>query len=201
MRQRERKSGERGGRTEEEALARAAVDEVLVRDAHDLHDARELLLLVLAGEDRVARVHLGEDAAERPDLRAMEEREHSVSDGAGEPEPSVSRKGTHVDGHRVVAAEDDLGRAVEARLDVGVDCEGVRATGSARLERQGGKGERRALLVLEAAAAEVDDLDAALGRVLEEDVLRDDEDDEVSECCCDDEGETAAREGGNAPRA
>ena len=56
------------GRTEEEALARAAVDEVLFRKTHDLHDACKLLLLVLAREDGVSREHLGNNASETPHL-------------------------------------------------------------------------------------------------------------------------------------
>ena len=51
---------------EEELLARRLLDQVLVRRAEDLHDAGQLLLLVLAREDGVARQQLGEDAAQRP---------------------------------------------------------------------------------------------------------------------------------------
>lgn len=54
--------------TEEEALARATVDKVLLGQAHHFHDAGELLLLVLAGEDGIAGVHLCDDAAETPHL-------------------------------------------------------------------------------------------------------------------------------------
>ena len=59
----------RSGRVEKESLARAAIDEILVGNAKDLHDTGELLLLVLARKDRVASVHLGHDAPERPHLR------------------------------------------------------------------------------------------------------------------------------------
>lgn len=37
-------------------------------------------------------------------------------------ERKEAEKETNVDAHVVVHAENDLGRAVEARLDVGVDC-------------------------------------------------------------------------------
>ena len=82
-----------GELTKEELLSRTPVDEVLVRNAEDLHDARQLFLLVLAGEYWEAGVKLGEDAPEAP----------------------------HVDGHMVVHSEDDLGRTVESTLDVRVD--------------------------------------------------------------------------------
>ena len=82
-----------GGLTKEELLSRTPVDEVLVRDAEDFHDARKLFLLVLAGEYWEAGVELGEDAPEAP----------------------------HVDGHMVVHSEDDLGRAIKSTLDVRVD--------------------------------------------------------------------------------
>ena len=48
--------------TEKESLARAATNEVLIRDAENLHDTCKLLLLVLAREDREARVQLSHDA-------------------------------------------------------------------------------------------------------------------------------------------
>ena len=66
--------------TEEEPLARAAVDEVLVRDAEHLHDASKLFLLVLTREDREAGVELSHDTPETP----------------------------HVDRHMIVHAEYDL---------------------------------------------------------------------------------------------
>lgn len=65
-------SGERG--------AHATSGYAPVGHAEHLHDARQLLLLVLAREQRVARVQLGNDAAETP----------------------------NVDGRVVVHAEDDL---------------------------------------------------------------------------------------------
>ena len=66
--------------TEEEPLARAAVDKVLVRYAEHFHDASKLLLLVLTREDREASVQLSHDAAETP----------------------------HIDRHVIVHAENDL---------------------------------------------------------------------------------------------
>lgn len=57
-------------------------------------------------------------------------------------------KGPHVYGCVVRNSEDDLGCTVEPRLDVGVD-----------------------LLVFEAAAAKVDDLDARLVDLAQEDIL------------------------------
>lgn len=80
-------------RTEKELFPLRLVDDILVGHAEHLHDARQLLLLVLAWKDRHASVQLGEDAAETP----------------------------HIDGHGVADAEDDLGRAVESGLDVRVD--------------------------------------------------------------------------------
>lgn len=79
--------------TKEEPATGGVIDELVWGPAEYFHDAGELLDLVLAGEERVAGVELGEDAAERP----------------------------HVDGRTVGQAEDDLGAAVEPRLDVRVD--------------------------------------------------------------------------------
>lgn len=59
-----------------------------------LHDAGYLLHLTLSWEERVAGVELGEDAAQTP----------------------------HVYSHTVRVTQDDLWRAVEAALDVGVYC-------------------------------------------------------------------------------
>ena len=81
----------------------------------NLHHVGELLGLVLTREERVASVELGHDAAEAP----------------------------HVDGSRVRDAQDDLGRSVEATLDVCVYA-----------------------LILEAAASVIDDLDPRLVRLL-----------------------------------
>jgi len=61
-----------------------------------LHDAGQLLHLVLPGEQRVARVQLGHDATQAP----------------------------HVNGHVVWMAQDHLWGSVEPALDVGVDCGG-----------------------------------------------------------------------------
>ena len=80
-------------RADEVARALARRQESRRRHAAQLHDARQLVRLVLAREQRAAGRQLGEDAAERP----------------------------HVDREPVARAEHHLGRAVEARLDVGVD--------------------------------------------------------------------------------
>lgn len=61
-----------------------------------LHDAGQLLHLVLPREQGVARVQLGHDAAQAP----------------------------HVNGHVVGVAQDHLRGSVEPALDVGVDCRG-----------------------------------------------------------------------------
>lgn len=58
-----------------------------------LHYASYLLHLALSREERVAGVEFTEDATQTP----------------------------HVDGHAVGVTQDDLWRAVEATLDVGVD--------------------------------------------------------------------------------
>ena len=50
------------GLTEEELPPRSLVDDVSVRDAEDLHDTSQLLLLVFARKDRHAGIKLGEDA-------------------------------------------------------------------------------------------------------------------------------------------
>lgn len=57
-----------------------------------LHDAGYLLHLALSWEDRIACVEFGKDATQTP----------------------------HVNGHAVGVTQDDLWRAVEATLDVGV---------------------------------------------------------------------------------
>ena len=62
----EGKERREGRLTEEEVLPRALIDEVLVRQSEDLHDARELLLFVLSWEDGESGVKLGEDATETP---------------------------------------------------------------------------------------------------------------------------------------
>ena len=95
-------------------------EHVVWRHATYLHDVRQLVDLGLSWEDGVARVQLSNDATEAP----------------------------HVNAHSVRYTQDDLGSAVEPRLDVRVDA-----------------------LVDEARAAEVNDLDAALVLLLEQDVL------------------------------
>ncbi len=80
--------------TKEKAFARAAVDEVFVRNAEDLHDTRQLLLLVLSREDRETCVQLSENTTQTP----------------------------HIDGHVVVHAENNSRGTVEPTLDVRVDC-------------------------------------------------------------------------------
>ena len=69
------------------------VQHVLGREAEHLHDLVDLVHLVLAGEQRLPRVHLHEDAAEAP----------------------------HVDGEVVRDPEEDLGAAVEPALNVLID--------------------------------------------------------------------------------
>jgi len=105
---------------EEEPFTGAAVDEILVGGPQDLHDARQLLLFVFAREDREASEQLRKNATQAP----------------------------HVDGHVVIHAKDNLGRAVKATLNVCVD-----------------------FLMFKAATAEVDDFNGTLSWVLQEDVL------------------------------
>lgn len=50
-------------RTKEELLTRASIDKFLVGDTKDLHDARELFLLIFTGEDREAGIELRQNAA------------------------------------------------------------------------------------------------------------------------------------------
>ena len=78
--------------TEKHFFTRAAIDKVAIRDALNLHDARELLLFVFARKQWVAGVKFGKDTSETP----------------------------HVDRHVVRHAQDDLGRAVETTLNVSV---------------------------------------------------------------------------------
>lgn len=78
---------------EKEFLPRAAVDQVLIRHTENLHNARELFLLVLAREDREASVQLSKNAAKTP----------------------------HVDSHVVIHAKNHFGRTIKAALDVRVD--------------------------------------------------------------------------------
>jgi len=81
-------------RTEEQFSSGRCLQHLNWRFVEHLHDAGELLDLVLAGEQRAAGVEFGDDAAEAP----------------------------HVDRRRVRQTEDHLGRTVEPRLDVGVHC-------------------------------------------------------------------------------
>ena len=77
---------------DELSLALARRQHPTLRHADDLDDARQLVVLVLAGERRPPGVQLDEDAAEAP----------------------------HVDRRAVPRAEDHLRRPVESRLDVRV---------------------------------------------------------------------------------
>ena len=86
----------------------------------DLHDTRQLLLLVFTGEDRISSPELSEDTA----------------------------KGPHVNAESVAAPQYDLGTAIEAALDVGIN-----------------------LLLLATTAAEVDNSDIGLTRFTKENVL------------------------------
>ena len=79
--------------TKEKAFARAAVDEVFVRNSKDFHNTCQLLLLVLAREDRETCIQLSQDTTQTP----------------------------HVDGHMIVHAEDNFRGAVEPTLDIRVD--------------------------------------------------------------------------------
>ncbi len=96
------------------------IDDVLGRQANDLHDTRELIALILAWKHRVAHDQLADYAAQAP----------------------------HVNGHAVLGAQDDLGRSVVSRLNVGINA-----------------------LVLVATGAKVNDLDAAAARLLQEYIL------------------------------
>ena len=80
--------------TKEESLSLTAVDEVLIRDAENLHDTRELLLLIFTWEDGKTSVELGQDATQTP----------------------------HVDSHMVIHPKNNLGRTIESTLDVCIDC-------------------------------------------------------------------------------
>jgi hypothetical protein len=78
---------------EEHLSPRGHHDHGAGRDAFHLHYALDLLLLVLAGEDREADVQLVQNAAKRP----------------------------HVDGRRVSDSHHDLWCSIEPALDVGVE--------------------------------------------------------------------------------
>lgn len=68
----------------------------------NFHYTRQLLLFVLAREDRVTSKKFSKDTAERP----------------------------HVNWHPVCHPENDLWRTVEARLDIGIDLLVFHAAGS-----------------------------------------------------------------------
>jgi hypothetical protein len=109
-RTREKKKRRKQGKTHTEKKRKARqANRTLGRQAEELAVLGHLLGLVVSVEDGSARVHFHEDAAEAP----------------------------HVDRGVVAGAQNHLGRAVEAGLDVGVH-----------------------LLVGEARGAKVDDLDA-----------------------------------------
>jgi len=78
---------------EEESLSGATIDEVLIWGPQDLHDTRQLLLLVFAREDRESCIELGEDATQTP----------------------------HVDSHVIVHAQDDFRRPIETTLNISID--------------------------------------------------------------------------------
>ena len=80
--------------TKEEFASGGGLQHVGGRQAEHLHDAGKLFDLVLAGEQRIARVQLRDDAAEAP----------------------------HVNRRRVRQTEDHLGSSVEPRLNVRVHC-------------------------------------------------------------------------------
>ena len=106
---------------EEDVGALGGLADVARWDAQDLHLEEKLLLLVPSRKEWVPRMELGKDAAQTP----------------------------HVNGEAVIAGEDDLGTAVEARLDVRVH-----------------------LLALEAGRAKVNDADVILVFGDEENVFR-----------------------------
>lgn len=85
-----------------------------------LHDTGQLLLLVFTRENRIAGVKLSQDTANAP----------------------------HINCNSVTHAEDNLWRAVESRLNVGID-----------------------LFILEAAGTEIDDLDLRVHRVSKQDIF------------------------------
>ena len=106
--------------TKEQFLPLGILQQRVVRQPKYLHDAGKLFHLVLSREQRVARVKLCQDTAQWP----------------------------HVNSHAVRETQDDLGRAVEAWLDVGVDP-----------------------LVFVAAGSKINDFDRALALQPQQDIL------------------------------
>lgn len=80
-------------RVEKNLPPRGLVEDCRAGDIKHLHDALDLLTLVLPREEREARVQLCEDAGKAP----------------------------HVNGGAIGEAEDDFWRSVESTLDVCVD--------------------------------------------------------------------------------
>lgn len=80
-------------RVEEQLPPCALFDQMLLGRPKDLHYARKLLLLILAGEDRIPRVQLGQDTPQTP----------------------------YINRHAVRHAQDHLRRSIETALDIGVD--------------------------------------------------------------------------------
>jgi len=73
---------------------------MLLRGTKDLHDARQLLLLVFARKDGIPCEELGQDATQAP----------------------------HIDWQSVAHAQNDLGRPVESGLDIRVNLLVLEAT-------------------------------------------------------------------------
>ena len=112
----------RARRIEEELLARATLDQVLVWDPKHFHDACQLLLLILPGEYRIASIELGNDAAETPNINGC--RVDCVSEFFGY--WNLESRLTHM----VVHPKYDLWRAVETALNVRVDLFVFKAAGT-----------------------------------------------------------------------
>lgn len=112
-------------RIEEELLARAPIDEILVGQSKHFHNASELFLLVLAREDGVSSEHFCENAAETP----------------------------HIDRHVVIHAKNDLWRPVESGLNVRVHFLVLEAAGAKvdHLDRRLGRVLEQDILWLEIA--------------------------------------------------
>lgn len=87
----------------------------------NLHDASQLFLFILAGEDGITGIEFRQNTSDAP----------------------------HIDGHAIRHAEDDFGRPVEARLNVGIH-----------------------LFVFEATRAKVDDFDLRVHGMCQQNVFR-----------------------------